>query len=100
MEFWMEHVAAMKRDELTASEYARQHGLSVTALYCWCRKLRSITPAPTPASKFMTLNVARGVDVMRQIGCTLTLAGVRLDMPALPPPEWLVAVALMAHGGR
>jgi hypothetical protein len=38
--FWAEHVAAIKREGVSASAYARQHGLSVAAVYYWQRKFR------------------------------------------------------------
>lgn len=40
-EFWAAHVAAVKLETISASEYARRHGLSVAALYYWQRKLKS-----------------------------------------------------------
>ena len=40
-EFWEAHVAAAKLEAIPASEYARRHGLSVTALYYWQHKLKS-----------------------------------------------------------
>ena len=33
MEFWTQHVAAAKLQGALASAYAKQHGISVTALY-------------------------------------------------------------------
>ena len=39
-EFWVAHVAAVKLEAISASEYARRHGLSVTALYYWQHKLK------------------------------------------------------------
>ena len=32
-EFWVGHVAAATRETISASEYARRHGISVAALY-------------------------------------------------------------------
>ena len=40
-DFWAEHVAAIKREGVSASAYARQHGLSVAAVYYWQRKFRA-----------------------------------------------------------
>lgn len=92
--FWMGHVATIERDSIAASKYARQHGLSVTALRYWHRKLRASAMEVPPASQFLTLSVARSGGGPHQSGCILTLAGVRLEMPTLPPPEWLAAVVL------
>ena len=37
-EFWAAHVAAIQRELIPASEYARQHGIAVTSLYYWRRE--------------------------------------------------------------
>ena len=39
-EFWEGRVAAAKRETLSASKYARSHGISVAALYYWQHKCR------------------------------------------------------------
>jgi transposase-like protein len=99
--FWMGHVATIERDGIAASKYARQHGLSVTALRYWCRKLRvSAMEVAAPASQFLTLSVAQPGDGPLQSGCILVLAGVRLELSTLPPPEWLAAVAIATQGSR
>ncbi len=99
--FWMGHVATIERDGIAASKYARQHGLSVTALRYWCRKLRaSAMEVAPPASQFLTLSVAQPGERPIQSGYVLVLAGVRLEMPALPPPEWMASVALATQGCR
>lgn len=38
MEFWTQHVAAARLQATSASDYAKQHGISVTALYYWQRQ--------------------------------------------------------------
>ena len=99
--FWMGHVATIEREGIAASKYARQHGLSVTALRYWCRKLRASAMEVAPqASQFLALSVAQRGDGAPQPGCILVLAGVRLEMPTLPPPAWLAAVALATQGCR
>ena len=99
--FWMGHVATIERDGIAASKYARQHGLSVTALRYWCRKLRASAMEVEPqASQFLTLSVAQRGDGPPQSGCILVLAGVRVEMPTLPPPDWLAALALATQGCR
>ena len=42
-EFWVGHVAAATLETISASEYARRHGLSVAALYYWQHKLKAAT---------------------------------------------------------
>jgi len=92
-EFWAAHVAAAKLEETSASEYARQHGLAVKTLYYWRRKLKNsiTTDPPLPNSKFIALRIAPGAS--QQNNCTLALpSGLRLEMSALPTPEWLAAL--------
>ena len=98
--FWMGHVATIERDGIAASKYARQHGLSVTALRYWRRKLRASAEVVPPGSQFLTFSVTPTGKGPPQPGCILVLAGVRLEMPTLPPPEWLAAVALATPGCR
>ena len=90
-EFWVAHVAAVKLEAISASEYARRHGLSVTALYYWQHKLKSKACASEAGqeSKFVALRVA----AQRPNLCTLVLpSGLHLEMSALPAPEWLTAL--------
>ena len=99
--FWMGHVATIERNGIAASKYARQHGLSVTALRYWRRKRRAgAEDVAAPASQFLTLSVAQPGDGPLQGGCILVLAGGRLELPTLPPPEWLAAAAVATQGGR
>lgn len=41
-EFWAAHVAPAKLQATSASDYAKRHGISVTALYYWQRKLKAL----------------------------------------------------------
>lgn len=96
-EFWAAHVAALKLEATSASQYATQHGLAVKSLYYWRRKIEGTKlehPAETklipsvPGNKFVALQVA----LPRQTHCTLSLpSGLHLEMSVLPEPEWLVA---------
>lgn len=92
-EFWTAHVAAVKLEAIPASEYARRHGLAVKSLYYWRRKLKQsdTADAPLTAGKFVALRIAPGG--FRPTNCTLALpSGLRLEMSALPAPEWLAAL--------
>ena len=101
--FWAAHVAALKLEAIDASEYARRHDLAVKSLYYWRRKLEvskqahqtDIKPIPpVPGNKFVALQVA----APRQTNCTLQLpSGLRLEMSALPSPEWLAALLRAAQ---
>ena len=106
--YWSEHVAAIKSQGVTASTYARRQGISVTALYYWQRKLQLEMAAHSmalatakPQSKFVALRVNDALEQMAQTswGCTLVLGGgMRLEMSALPDPQWLVAVGRANQG--
>ena len=99
MEFWARHVAAAGREGIPASEYAKRHGLAVKSLYYWRRKLQSAVEVEVPAqsSKFVSLHLAPGS--VHQSHCALELpSGLRLEMSALPQPEWLAAVVCAMLG--
>ena len=106
-EFWIGHVATAKLEVISASEYARRHGISVAALYYWQHKLRAATAdtskeitklaKPAHASKFVALRVLDKV-VVPSCLCTLVLpSDLRLEMSALPSPEWLAALLRAAQ---
>jgi len=88
-EFWTAHVAAVKREAISASAYAKRNGLSIAALYYWQRKQKSNTEI-SDTSKFMALRVTEQHPCL----CTLVLpSGLHLEMSALPSPEWLAALS-------
>ena len=98
-DFWQIHVLAAKQEAHSASEYARRNGLSVKSLYYWRRKLAKSDTADAPLStgKFVALRIAPG----GSNHCTLSLpTGLRLEMTALPQPEWLAALARALPGVR
>lgn len=96
--FWQEHVAAVERGGWVAKEYARQHDLSVTALYYWRTKLRALASNAT-SGKFMTLEVVSTMSAAPG-ACVVSVGGVRLESNCLPAPEWLAALALATAGVR
>ncbi len=108
--YWSIHITAIKSQGVTASDYARRHDLALTSLYYWKRKLQlaptalsASEPVTTPkiSSKFVSLRVRDPVPDMAQTAwpCTLVFAGgMRLEMSALPDPQWLAAVGLSAQG--
>ena len=100
-EFWMAHVAACELETTPATEYAKRHELSVKSLYYWRRKLKqsNAADAQQPAGKFVALRIAPGG--FRSTSCTLELpSGLRLEMSALPQPEWLAALVRAVPGTR
>lgn len=100
MEFWREHVTAIERDGRVSSEYARAHGLSVTALYYWRAKLRAMNSAAETSGKFVTVNVVPAQAVAPPSTCVLTLGAVRMELGALPAPEWLAALGAAVQRAR
>ena len=110
MEFWQGHVAAAKRETISASEYARRHGISVAALYYWQHKCRA-TPVvisskasklakPAHTSKFVALHVLDKA-AAPSCPCTLVLPSeLRLEMSTLPEPSWLAALGHAMQGAR
>ncbi len=104
-ETWAAHVAAIKQGNISARAYAQQHDISLASLYYWQRKLK-VAPAkpevaPHTASKFVALRLPAATLALRATSCTLILAsGLRLEMPALPAPEWLVAVGRALQEAR
>jgi len=112
---WSGHIAAIKAQAITAKAYAKQHGLVLSTLYYWQGRLKAggasqgSLPTATPAQpgKFMALQLKTAqrpvhpVHPVAAANCTLVLgAGVRLEMTALPEPQWLVALARCAHGAH
>lgn len=102
--FWQKHVAAAKLEEGSASAYAKRHGISAKSLYYWRRKLNLPTESRSDvcqASQFVALRVADKVTWQRSSNYTLVLAsGMRLEMAALPAPEWLANLAHAVQGVR
>ena len=102
-EFWVGHVAAAKLEAISASEYAKQHGISVTALYYWQRKLKPTTTTSEAGKfgKFVALRVSDKDTAHRACLCTLALtSGMRLEMSSLPEPEWLAALGRALPGAH
>lgn len=105
-QFWQRHALAARRSTSSTSVYAKRHGLAVSTLYYWQSKLKAAAPAVDvvgSASKFVALRVVEGASTPRPNHCTLVLpAGIRLEMTALPAPEWLAAVghAALSHAAQ
>ncbi len=107
---WSGHVAAVKTQGISTSAYARRQGLALSTLYYWQRKLQSASAghakvkpvaATKPSGKFVALHVRDlGGEVQRPTtSCTLVLTGaMRLEMAALPDPQWLAALWRCAQG--
>jgi hypothetical protein len=94
--FWMGHVEAIRREGISTNAYANRHGIAVKRLYYWQRKTASVAAASSGAElsgAFVALRVAPLAKAVASANCTLVLvSGVRLEMAALPTPEWLAAL--------
>ncbi len=113
---WQAHIEAIKAQGINIGAYALLHGLSGAALYRWQSKLRATAAqgAPTrtaaesavaakPPGKFLALHVMepQSGSVQLPAHCTLLLpGGMRLELPALPDPQWLAALGWRLQGER
>ncbi|WP_050978208.1 MULTISPECIES: IS66 family insertion sequence element accessory protein TnpA [Alcaligenaceae] len=103
MEFWSSHLSAIDAEGVTAKDYARQHGLSVSSLYYWRKQLKHAAGANGAAgtSTFLPVQVAVDRSPGSSASCTLVLApGVRLELAQLPSAEWLAALGRALQGAR
>ena len=101
--FWVDHVAAAKRETISASAYAKRHGISVAALYYWQHKLKTppVVTHSDKARKFVAVRVTDVVAAQCPPGCTLILSsGMRLEMSVLPTPQWLAALSHATQGAN
>lgn len=94
-EFWTSHVEALQREVMAVSAYAKEHGLALSSLYYWRRKLKlaaGVGAVGAATGKFVSLRLVEAAPAVCAIHCTLLLAsGLRLEMTALPSPAWLAA---------
>jgi transposase-like protein len=102
---WAAHVAAIERDAVPTSVYAKRHGLAVHCLYYWRRKLIEVARAQTGSAEqqpaFVALRVAEPAAAAQAASCTLVLGpGVRLELPTMPSAEWLAALGRAVQGQR
>jgi hypothetical protein len=109
-QYWSVHVSAVKVQAITTKAYAQRHGLVLSTLYYWQRRLKPtgatqanaepMSAAPQ-SSKFVSLHIKTPEPARHPTptNCTLVIgSGVRLEMQTLPDPQWLTALARCAHG--
>jgi hypothetical protein len=106
--FWQAHVEAAKREGISTNAYAKRHAVPLKSLYRWQRKLAATAAVLTSSAapgRFVALCLAEAAKPLATAeaapasGCSLQLGpGMRLEMPALPPPQWLAAVLRAAQG--
>lgn len=109
-QYWSAHVEAVKAQAITTKAYAQRHGLVLSTLYYWQRRLKPIAAAQANAEsmggapqpgKFLRLHLQTPEPARHPTptNCTLIIgSGVRLEMQTLPDPQWLTALARCAHG--
>lgn len=103
--WWEAHLNAIAGEGIGTKAYAQREGLPVSSLYYWRRRLKvqsmgtlsSHQPAPTPVVRRfvpVSLGSASGSDYSSLADrYVLTLgSGLRLELPGLPSPQWLVQV--------
>lgn len=115
--YWSQQLAAIEATGLSTAEYARREGLSINQIHKWRTRLRNgpvgvtqstavgMRPAVT-RSRFVALHVREAEGHASAIGPSpagiQVFAGrVRLELPALPAPQWVAALswALQAEVG-
>lgn len=103
LEFWAPHVAAMEQESVATAVYAKRHGLALHSLYYWRHKIKAAAAqtsvAPDRGNAFVALRLEERVVAQQPSGCTVTLgAGVRVELAALPAPEWLATLMRAVQG--
>jgi hypothetical protein len=102
--WWETHLNAIAREGIGAKAYARREGLPVSSLYYWRRRLKAPqqgphqpvqSPSPSAPQRqrlFVPVNTnADSVPASRYV--LLLGAGLRLELPGLPSPQWLAQVS-------
>jgi hypothetical protein len=105
LEFWAPHVAAIEQESVATAVYAKRHGLALHSLYYWRQKIKTAAAqtsgSPERSGAFVALTISEPVISQPPGSCTLVLgAGVRVELPALPAPEWLAALGRAMQGAR
>lgn len=105
LEFWAPHVAAMEQESVATAVYAKRHGLALHSLYYWRHKIKAAatqtSDSPERSSTFVALTVGEPVLAQLPGSCTLVLGpGVRVELLAVPDPEWLAALGRAVQGQR
>ena len=102
-EFWMKHVEGLKRAGITATAYAKQHGLVVKTFLTWRRKLMlaAVGHHQDKKAAFVALRVAAPIVEQKQPDCVVCFpCGLRIEMATLPAPQWLSELGYAIQGVR
>lgn len=101
-EFWKSHIEALQREAVSVEAYAQTHGLKPSTLRWWRSKLRgeARVAQSAPPSRFVALRVS---DPQPNASGTVTVSlgsELRVQLPGLPAPQWLAALAQAMHEVR
>lgn len=88
---WLSHVERAQEQCLSLQEYARRSGIKASSLYAARKNMIDSRPKALPAG--MSFTEVRSTESCVDAVCTLHFAhGIRLQLSALPSPQWLAAV--------
>ena len=96
-EVWQRHLAAIAAEGITTKAYAEREGLSVLTLYKWRQQLKRQARATVAQHHWAEVREVEPPAVAPPAGrpCALTFAcGARLELPDVPQPAWLAALAV------
>ena len=105
--WWEFHLNAIAREGIAVKAYARREGLDESSLYYWRRRLRAQIQGPQPlalehsnggsppsSARFVSVCVNPVRDATDTHSVLILASGLRLELSALPSPQWLAQVSL------
>lgn len=110
--WWQAHLQRIDQEGIGTKAYADREGLSVRRLYDKRKEFKQQAALDRTSYRAAGVNASFvAVEVLSQepmasaqeaVGCALVLpTGVRMEMAALPSPEWLTALAThLSQRGR
>ena len=105
--YWETHLEAITSEGIGTKAYAERERIAVSSLYYWRRRLRAQCHGPQQGTKSagttatrlfvpVNMNAESGSAAGRYV---LSLgAGLRLELPGLPSPQWLAQVSQALDG--
>ena len=88
---WLSHVVRAQQQGLSLQEYARRNDINASSLYAARKVVSPSRPKVLPSG--VSFTEVRTTEPCVNAVCTLQLAhGIRLQLSALPSPQWLAAV--------
>ncbi len=86
-QYWLDHILAAKKSELSFADYAKQHQLNIKALYNWRKLLQKkglLGTAEHKESAFLKVSSLPTNALSNRTSITVTLPnGVRIDIPSI-----------------